>query len=327
MLENCSVKCFADNNPLKQGTFLGGIPVLSCEEAFKDYRNELVLISCGEGDEIIRQLGVFGIPEEHIYIPDISAVDESDSAYIKKHIKQYSHFYDELADVKSKKVLMAVVNYKLTHNIQFIKEIADPAEDQYFDRELVCFDEKDVFLDCGGYTGDTVWQYLQHNDGNYQSIISVEADHDNCEIIQKMFSQSAASVRGEVIEIACWNEKTSLLFDKIGSGSGTLDIKANSTTEKVTVNADTIDHMLNGQRVSFIKMDIEGAEYKALLGAVNTIQRWKPVLMISAYHKQDDLLKLSALIKSMNEDYKLYLRHYRCMSVQETVLYAIMGRG
>lgn len=70
-------------------------------------------------------------------------------------------------------------------------------------------------------------------------------------------------------------------------------------------------------------MDIEGAEYQALMGAADVIQRDMPTLMISVYHKQDDLIKIPLLIKSLNYRYKLYLRHYRSMSIQETVLYAV----
>lgn len=316
------VRCFADNNPLKQGTFLSGIPVMSCQEAFRDYQGELVLISCGEGDEIIQQLKTFDVREDRIFIPDVSVIGESDAEYIKKHIPDFALLFDELSDEKSKDVLMAVLNYKIAHDIRYIKEVADASEDQYFDNGIISFNEKDIFLDCGAYTGDTIQQYLRHNSGIYQSVICVEADSDNCGIIRKMLSKHLDSIRGTVCELACWNEKANLVFDKIGSGSGTLDIKENSDTEKIMVQADTIDHILGGDRVSFIKMDIEGAEYKALLGAVDTIQKWNPALMISAYHKQSDLLRLSSLIKSLNEDYKLYLRHYRSMSVQETVLYA-----
>lgn len=319
----CRVKCFADNNPLKHGTVLGGIPVLSCGEAFRDYGGELVLVSCGEGDEIIRQLKDFGVDEERVYVPDVSVIDETDPAYIRSHMGEFSSLYEELADEKSRDVLVAVLNYKLEHDLRRIVEIADPPEDQYFDRGIVSFGKGDVFLDCGAYTGDTVEQYMAHNGGACQAVICIEADHDNCGIIREKALGREFACDCEVLELACWNERASLIFDKIGSGSGTLDAREDSGAEKVEVQADSIDHVLRGRRVSFIKMDIEGAEYKALLGAVNTIQRWRPALMISAYHRQSDLLRLSSLIKSMNEDYRLYLRHYRSMSVQETVLYAV----
>lgn len=58
-------------------------------------------------------------------------------------------------------------------------------------------------------------------------------------------------------------------------------------------------------------------------GGRHIIERDKPVLMISVYHKQDDLLKLPSLIRSINYEYVFYLRHYRCMSIQETILYAL----
>ena len=87
-VQNCRIKCFADNNPLKRNTMFHGVKVMSCQDAFSQYKGELVIISCGEGDEIIRQLTTeYRIPMERIYIPDISAIDETDPVYIKQHIK------------------------------------------------------------------------------------------------------------------------------------------------------------------------------------------------------------------------------------------------
>jgi hypothetical protein len=58
-----------DNNPLKHGKDLNGIKILSCDEAFANYNDEVVLISCGAGDAIIRQLKSYNVPEERIFIP------------------------------------------------------------------------------------------------------------------------------------------------------------------------------------------------------------------------------------------------------------------
>lgn len=75
--------------------------------------------------------------------------------------------------------------------------------------------------------------------------------------------------------------------------------------------------------MDFIKMDIEGAEYQALVGARHTIEIYKPTLMISVYHRKDDFIRIPLLIKSLNPNYKIYFRHYRKMSEQETICYAI----
>ena len=72
------------------------------------------------------------------------------------------------------------------------------------------------------------------------------------------------------------------------------------------------------------KNDIEGSELAALRGAKKTIQRDYPMLLISAYHKIDDLITLPQYIKSIDKEnrYKLYLRHH-ALTRPELVLYAI----
>jgi hypothetical protein len=90
----------------------------------------------------------------------------------------------------------------------------------------------------------------------------------------------------------------------------------------IRIEVDSIDHVTQGEKVSFIKMDIEGAELEALRGAQNTIRQHKPKLAVCVYHMQEDLVTIPQYILSLREDYKLYLRHYG-NSCTETVLYAI----
>ena len=59
-----------------------------------------------------------------------------------------------------------------------------------------------------------------------------------------------------------------------------------------------------------IKMDIEGAEEKALLGCQKQIIKNKPKLLISVYHNHEDLWKIPRMISNMNPNYKFYLRYY-----------------
>lgn len=316
---NKKIKCFIDNNSLKYNTDMCGKKVISPKAMREQYKGEVVIISCGEGDVIKEQLISYDIPLEKIYIPDIAMIKENDPEFIWKHLDYFNNFYEELADEKSRNVLIGILNYKLSHDIGYITEIADKPEDQYFDDNLIHYSSEDVFLDCGGYIGDTVASYISHNKGIYDKVICLEADETNCKIIRKM----SADYRIELHNVAVYNQNINLHFDKIGSGSGTILEGEIPRIQEIIVKGNSIDEILGGQKVSFIKMDIEGAEYKALLGAVDTIQKFKPRLMISVYHKQDDLIKIPLLIKSLNYDYEFYLRHYRSMSVQETVLYAI----
>lgn len=90
----------------------------------------------------------------------------------------------------------------------------------------------------------------------------------------------------------------------------------------VMVTTGRIDDYLGEQRIGIIKMDIEGCEYNALLGARETIMRDAPVLAISVYHKLEDIIELPLLIGSMYPSYRYFLRHY-AFSRTDTILYAI----
>ena len=71
-----------------------------------------------------------------------------------------------------------------------------------------------------------------------------------------------------------------------------------------------IDDFLKGERVDFIKMDIEGYEEKAIFGAKDTIAKFKPVLSFSAYHKPDDKEVLPKTVLGIRSDYKIKLNKY-----------------
>ena len=74
--------------------------------------------------------------------------------------------------------------------------------------------------------------------------------------------------------------------------------------------------------MTMVKMDIEGAEYDALLGMKGTL-RFHPILMVSMYHKVEDLFRLQLLIEKMCPGvYHYYIRHYS-PTIIETVLYAV----
>jgi hypothetical protein len=114
-----------------------------------------------------------------------------------------------------------------------------------------------------------------------------------------------------------WNETTELKFNSEGTMASCVSDAGNTIVE-----VDTIDNILQGQRATFIKMDIEGAELNALKGAEQTIKKYKPKLAICVYHKADDFTTIPQYIKSLVPEYKLYFRVHRC-SPQESVLYAV----
>ena len=87
------------------------------------------------------------------------------------------------------------------------------------------------------------------------------------------------------------------------------------------VEVDCVDSLIK-EPVSYIKLDVEGSEYQALLGARKTIETYSPRLAVCIYHKPEDVWELPWLIHEMNPAYQFYIRHYSYTEV-ETVLYAV----
>lgn len=120
----------------------------------------------------------------------------------------------------------------------------------------------------------------------------------------------------ETIFKGLWDKKATLRFVAISNGSS--KVAEDGVQQIDVVSLDDVVH----DKVTFIKLDVEGSEYKALLGASKIIQNDKPKLAISVYHKPEDIWELPAFISSLNPEYSFYLRHYST-AASETVLYAI----
>ncbi len=182
---------------------------------------------------------------------------------------------------------------------------------QYFDY-FDC-EQQEVYVDAGAYDGSTVVDFLSWTKG-YKKIFV-------CEPLPHMYRMLCDKFRIEGIhdiaisECAVWDKDEKLSFCENREASC---IKSQGT---VVVEGRTIDGLVGSEEVTYIKMDIEGSELRALKGAKNTILRCKPKLAICIYHKSYDVIELALYILSLVPEYKLGIRHYAA-NMCETVLYA-----
>ena len=77
------------------------------------------------------------------------------------------------------------------------------------------------------------------------------------------------------------------------------------------------------EKVTFIKIDAEGAEREIIQGSTKTIKKYKPKLAVSVYHKPDDYIELAKLLLEIEPEYKFYFRQYHS-DPKETILYAFV---
>lgn len=115
-----------------------------------------------------------------------------------------------------------------------------------------------------------------------------------------------------------WSGKTELCFDSTADGCS--HIGEGKTVIKTAVIDDIVDE---NDKITFIKMDVEGAELESLKGAKKIIQRDRPKLAICIYHKPEDVITLPMYIKELVPEYKFYLRSYSNAD-NEMVLYAVI---
>lgn len=121
----------------------------------------------------------------------------------------------------------------------------------------------------------------------------------------------------EIFPYGAYDQNMTLRFSDLETTDSRI-----TDTGTVSIDARKLDDVLQGKKVTFIKMDIEGAELAALRGAEKIIREQRPKLAICVYHKPEDIWEIPSLILSYNPDYRLYLRHYS-ITEAETVLYAI----
>lgn len=323
LLENgiCEFE-FVDNNKQKQGSMFCNKKVISPEmlaEKYGEEKKTYVIITAGEGSIMMRQLLELGINKEDISIFDTSQIFDchDNLKFIEKNKEELLKVFSLLSDEYSKKVFWGLLNYRLTLNFNELKDIYEPDNEQYFDKKIIKFQGNEVFVDAGTYDGLTVKEYLNKCHEKYGKIICFEVDKNNISVVKENFIKWKIDYV-QIYELGLWSKNTILKFDAIGSGSGRI-----SEEGTVSVKVNTLDEILKNQKVDFIKMDIEGAEVEALKGAKKIIREQRPKLAISVYHKPEDIFLIPLLIHNMCSEYKLYLRHYRQFSAQETICYAI----
>lgn len=183
----------------------------------------------------------------------------------------------------------------------------------YFDFPAFKPSEDEVFIDCGCYNGETVFDFLNWNKGKYRKIYAFEPDSNNYEICQEQL-KDVQNI--SLIKSGLWKSNTNVSFSEDSNDSS--KITKNGLSQ---IEVRTIDSVLSGDKASFIKMDIEGSELEALEGAINTIINYRPKLAISVYHNRKDLFSIALFLKELVDDYKFGLRTYSSIGA-DTILYA-----
>lgn len=322
------ILCFSDNNEIKFGRNYceDRLLIVSPKKLMKKYgKNVDVVIASSAYDKIRDQLLSYGYEDNQIHLFNFAFmnIQYTDRDFIYDHIKDFERAYARMGDAKSRKIFASILNYRITKDEKFLEEMQADVDDehyQYFDNKLFDFKDDEIFLDIGAYVGDTLTVYNEVYE-NWKGYIGFEADRMIFERLNKCIDILGVHSKCRTYNYAAWDCKDTLYFNE-NPGSSSMKQVADSDSEGV--HAEQIDTLLTrDEPVTFIKMDIEGAEYQALCGMKELIKENHPLIAVCVYHLRDDFYHLTDLIDEILPGvYSFYFRQYR-YTPTETVCYAI----
>lgn len=281
-----NVAGIVDNDKKKWGSnYINGWNVSPPDLLLEENTDEIVVLISGyHTSEIGKQLDSMGV---RYYFSEVwMTTDMKD--FIQQDINEdkIEWLLKNLNDEKSRASVSSIVE-KRSKGLMDYSDICTFEKSEYFLDEFWGPCEDEVFVDGGGYTGDTIEEFLNWTKGKFKRIYSFEPQQDKAEFIKANLWKYAGSENIKVYQLGLWSEETSLGFTEGDNRvSGKIEEKSYNK-----IKTTTIDGTIS-EPVTFIKLDIEGAEIEAIKGAERHIKTDKPKLAIAIYHKPEDLWEI-----------------------------------
>lgn len=319
------ISFIVDNDTDKQGRKIYGIPVKNPEEIkWLSPDNTLVVIAVENGiPEIYEQIcnmGAYNIMSARILIHDVYSRVAMELINNKNKIKAVTEL---LCDDKSKWIYNEVVKRRTLYGECDFSDLIVSGDAEY--RTPFCYENKhpvnEIVIDCGAYKGDTLKKFAETYGPRLKKIYLFECMEESiADLARTMRHMKNKKYYPEMVLMpyALSDHDYVTKFVKASSPGSSFLVDSRSYAQNVfyesdyvNVNVTTLDKVIpSDEKITFIKMDIEGSEYSALQGAERIIKRCKPRLAISIYHNGEDYFCIPLLLKSFVPEYKFAVRHH-----------------
>lgn len=332
-----NIKYIVDTDCEKWGGAYRGYKVYSADKLYGENPDDIIILVTAGPDyayEITNQIKMI----DNFSVFYLHVLEEewfnSISNELYDNLDKIKSCIGMLDDDLSKRILAETVKRRIMGCNGSFSDLRTKGEMQYLFPTIYEKCCEKVILDCGAYIGDTAVRYVENFGNRVCKMYCYEALPKNLEALEKVQEkmQKEFGWKGEIVVLpyaVCDKESTIQFWEtELPHGSfvpelrNTANAKFNHTVNCFDVKTCSIDDTVPiDEEVTLIKMDIEGAEYEALLGAEKTIKRNKPCCAISIYHNASDYWRLMMLLKEFVPEYKFAVRHYKNRHV-DTVLYA-----
>jgi len=309
-----------------RGHFFRGFKVKKLSEIEEEYKDFCILTAFAtREDEIIGR--IYKLNEKYeLYSPNFSVFGDEypDYDFFAGNIKDIEKAYLLLSDDISREVYINAINFMISGKLKYLKN-TDTSKYDALDLLNLC--EELHYIDVGAYNGDTILELTNYLDGkniNINKIAAFEPDRKNFEKLQKNLLENNLLNKCELYNIGAWNEEKTLYFDaKSGRNSNFEFNGIRRGAHCASVNSlNNILKFVDLNNKTLIKYDVEGAEYEALLGSTEIIKKYSPKLIVSLYHRNEDIFKLLLLVNNINPNYNFYIRKHKYIPCWDLNLYA-----
>jgi FkbM family methyltransferase len=317
---------FADNNQKLWDKEISGLRVLPPDEAARVYgetacfvvtiyqgssvRHQLASLRCQRISPFVALLWKYAdifIPQSGIELPN--RLLEQGEALRKCH--------GVLADDISKRELCEQLRWRYWLDYAALSPPFD-ARNTYFPMDLLSPTAEEVFVDCGGFDGDTIRSFNEHWGSRFRHAFALEPDPVNRAALASNIEAMGLTSRLTIMPYVVGSATGSVSFANTSSAAS----HVTTGDRGITVECRRLDDIDWSLPPTYIKMDIEGAEPEALAGASELLHRHHPVLAVCTYHRSEHLWQIPNLIRSIAPEYNVFLRRY-AEECWEGVCYAI----
>ncbi|MGO4716388.1 FkbM family methyltransferase [Bradyrhizobium sp. 2TAF24] len=294
-----------------------GLPIVKTTAVPKD---AMVLIaSGGRPFTVMRHLDTFGLEHLDYFafckwsgLPLREIVfNEGFAAEFAANRSEYERIFAALADDESRQVFQKLVNFRVSYDLDNLRGFTAREDVQYFEPFLALQRGGEIFVDVGCFDGHTSLEFIKRCP-DYRAIHVFEPEQKNIDVCKARLA-GHRDIRFHACGLS--DRKERLQFSAGGSTSR-IDEQGS-----LVIEVDRLDDVID-EAPTFVKMDIEGAELKAIEGGKATIASAHPRLAMSIYHNAGDFWRIPQAILAVRDDYDLYVRHYT-ETIYETVMFFI----
>lgn len=233
-----------------------------------------------------------------------------DNNLVKRHMQDIDYVYNYLSDKLSQDTYKAL--FEFLEKDYDVKIPHFPMKEQYFSYDCYKKIDTEVFVDCGAFVGEILDYFIENNADEFCAYYAFEPDKRNALRIKVKEGEN----RVRIIHKALSDRKEELLIKNYGNYNSVISPKGDMRIESIELDDYKFEF-----KPTFIKIDVEGFEQRALRGMKNLICNDKPCLAVAIYHKVEDLWKIPQMLRAWLPYHKMYVRSY--MNLQETILYVI----